>query len=184
MGDSYIEQSLSPNEKLVHIGRFHWIYKLQAWLSIFWGALLAIILLNLCTNMGSFIGLSPMIYEVPYDASWFVKISALHPGIKILAFLIFIFGLLKFAHMMVIMATTEIAVTTHRIILKRGLVSRYVGEMNTERIESINVMQSILGRIFDYGSLVVHGMGVGAIVTPTIAKPIVFRRAIEHSKQN
>lgn len=178
MADSYIQQSLASNEKLIHIGRFHWTYKLNAWMSIVWGAILAAAFLGLATKIDVL-----MVYQMPYGASWLQMVGGLHPGVKLIAALIFAFGLFKFAHMMVICATTEIAVTSTRIILKRGLVARYVGEMNVERIESINVMQSVFGRIFDYGSLIVHGMGVGAIVIPPIAQPILFRRAIEHAKK-
>jgi len=38
---SYIEQSLGANEKIVARAKFHWIYKLQAWLAlIFLGIIL------------------------------------------------------------------------------------------------------------------------------------------------
>ena len=84
--------------------------------------------------------------------------------------------------MLVIKATTEIAVTTSRLIFKRGLVARYVGEMNIDRIESVSVLQSVFGRIFDFGTLVVRGMGVGELVLPPIARPLVFRKAIEKAR--
>ena len=79
-------------------------------------------------------------------------------------------------------ATTEIAVTSNRLVFKRGLIARQVGEINIDRIEGVNVLQSVLGRIFNYGRIMVRGMGVGEVTLPTIEDPITFRRAIEKAR--
>jgi uncharacterized membrane protein YdbT with pleckstrin-like domain len=44
--------------------------------------------------------------------------------------------------------TTEITVTDRRVILKRGLIRRHTVEMNMNKIESVDVDQSLLGRLF------------------------------------
>ena len=54
---------------------------------------------------------------------------------------------------------TEMAVTDRRIIYKRGLIRRMTAEMNIEKVESVSVGQSILGRILDYGTIDVRGTG-------------------------
>lgn len=115
-------------------------------------------------------------------AGFFSAIHELHPGIRGVSFFVFIFGLLKFAHMMVIKATTEIAVTSSRLVYKKGLIARHVGEINIDRIEGVNVLQPVLGRIFNYGRIMVRGMGVGEVLLPSIEDPIAFRRAIEKAK--
>ena len=84
--------------------------------------------------------------------------------------------------MMVVKVTTEIAITTSRLVYKRGLVARHVGEMSIDRIEGVNVLKTIMGRIFDYGRLAVRGMGVGEVVLPPLASPLAFRKAIEKAK--
>ena len=84
--------------------------------------------------------------------------------------------------MMVIKATTEIAITNTRLVYKRGLVARHVGEMSIDRIEGVNVLQTILGRIFNYGRLAIRGMGIGEVVLPPIEDPITFRQAIEKAR--
>jgi len=116
--------------------------------------------------------------------SWLGAVRELHPGVKLGAFLFLILGLLRFAHMMVIKATTEIAITTSRLIYKRGLVARYVGEMSIDRIEGVNVLQSIWGRLLGYGRVMVRGMGVGEVVLPPLENPIAFRRAIETARSS
>jgi len=55
--------------------------------------------------------------------------------------------------------TTEIAVTDRRIILKRGLIRRHTVEMNMQKVESVDVDQTLLGRLFNYGDVTVRGVG-------------------------
>ncbi len=73
--------------------------------------------------------------------------------------------------------TTELAITNKRVIAKFGFVSRRTVEINVGKVESIQVQQGILGRIFDYGSLVVSGAGTPQAPIPGISNPLGFRRA-------
>lgn len=172
----YVEQSLGPNEELVHIGRFHWIYTVQAFMSIFWGVVFSVGVI-----VGGVIVYKHFGWFLP-DVGWVEAVRDLHPGVRIFAFIVFVLGLLGFAQMMVIKATTEIAVTSRRLIYKRGLIARQVGEMSIDRIEGVNVLQSVMGRIFNYGRLAVRGMGVGEVVLPSLEDPIAFRKAIEQAR--
>ncbi|MGZ6243543.1 MAG: PH domain-containing protein [Candidatus Binataceae bacterium] len=74
--------------------------------------------------------------------------------------------------------TTEIAVTTRRVIYKRGFIRRVTIEMNMDKVESIDVHQSILGRMFNYGDIIVRGTGAGLEPLHMIEKPIAFRNAV------
>ncbi len=172
----YVEQSLEPGEELIHMGEFHWMYVLMAFLAIFWGTLACALFLA-----GS-IYMSWQMGDISRSVGWLGAIPYLHPGLRIFAFLIFVFGLFQFAHMMIVKATTEIAVTNKRLIYKRGLVARHVGEMSVDRIEGVNVLQTILGRLFGYGRIAVRGTGVGEVVLPPIADPILFRKAIQKAQ--
>ena len=73
--------------------------------------------------------------------------------------------------------TTELAVTNKRVIAKFGLISRRTVELNINRVEGIEVYQSLLGRIFDFGSLVISGTGSEQAPIPGISAPLAFRRA-------
>lgn len=173
----YVQQSLGPDEELVHIGKFHWMYTVHAFLAIFWGLILSLCVIFFSVYAYSYLGM----YRIS-NITVMEAIQALHPGIRIFAFIVFVFGLLRFASMMIVKATTEIAVTTNRLVYKRGLVARQVGEISIDRIEGVNVFQSIMGRIFNYGRVMVRGMGVGEVTLPSIEDPISFRRAIERAK--
>ena len=76
-------------------------------------------------------------------------------------------------------ATSEFAITTERVIIKMGLIARRTLEMNLSKIETVNVDQSIMGRILNYGSITVIGTGGTHEVFHNIASPMEFRKAFQ-----
>jgi hypothetical protein len=191
----YVQQSLGPREEILMGARFHWMYTLQA---VFW------ILFGLAVGIA--VGYAAIWYQISgeirmnypgipdelYDQAWAQTVASKGGYLKILWSLhaiirfgilgMFVIGLAFFAHMMIIKATTEIAVTSERLIYKKGLVARSVGELDIDRIEGISVRQDFLGRIFGFGRVCIRGMGVGEVLLPSIEHPIEFRRAINEAK--
>lgn len=92
-------------------------------------------------------------------------------------------GIFIFFSMMIRKWTTEIGVTTSRVVEKTGLVSLKTNEIALPNIEGVRVTQTFWGRILGYGHLRIEGTGVDAIVVPDIADPVGFRRAIETAKE-
>ncbi len=70
----------------------------------------------------------------------------------------------------------EFAITNHRIIIKIGLISRRTLEMNLSKVETVNVDQSIMGRILGYGTIRIVGTGGTNEVFENISHPIDFRK--------
>ena len=191
----YVQQSLSPDEDILMGARFHWMYTVHA---VFW------ILFGLA--IGIFIGYGAIWWVVSstirdiypglpdhlYTTAWqnvvlskggYLQILWSLPAIlrfSILGF--FILGLFFFTNMMVIKATTEIAVTNERLIYKKVLIARHVGELSIDRIEGVSVSQEFWGRILGYGRVSIRGMGVGEILLPPIEAPISFRNAIQEAR--
>ncbi len=95
------------------------------------------------------------------------------PVLALLCAVLAIFLLLR---ALVRKVTTEVAVTSKRVIVKFGLIRRITTELNHSKVESFNVEQSILGRILGFGTLVVHGTGGGKTPIPNIDNPLGFRR--------
>lgn len=180
----YVQQSLGPDEQLYYIGHFHWIYDVKSICSIVFGLILAVMIVGGTIWLQNNVALPFLPPPAPAGASVLEQVRTVPAAVKLLSFLMFVFGLLRYAHLMVTKVTTEIAITNTRLIYKRGLVARYVGEMSIDRIESVNVLQSFWGRILDYGQLAIRGMGVGEVILPPIAQPINFRKAIEKAKQS
>lgn len=71
--------------------------------------------------------------------------------------------------------TTEIAITDRRVIHKTGFIRRNTIEMSVEKVESVDVNQSLFGRIFDFGDIVVRGTGAGMAPFRKIDAPLTFR---------
>ena len=89
-----------------------------------------------------------------------------------------IYGGARWLHALVIGWTTELAVTNFRVIAKRGLIQRETVEQILNRVDSIEVSQSLLGRVLDYGSIMITGTGVTHTPLAMIADPLGFRRAV------
>ena len=74
--------------------------------------------------------------------------------------------------------TTEIAVTDRRIIYKRGFIRRRTIEMHLDKVESVDVDQTNLGRNFNYGDIIIRGVGVGIEPFTSVDSPIAFRNHV------
>ncbi len=74
--------------------------------------------------------------------------------------------------------TTETDVTTLRVVHKTGFIRRRTFEMNIDKVESVDVDQSIPGRLLGYGDVTVRGVGEGVETIRTIASPLQFRNTI------
>jgi uncharacterized membrane protein YdbT with pleckstrin-like domain len=73
----------------------------------------------------------------------------------------------------------EFAITNRRVIVKTGLISRKTLEMNISKIESVNVDQSIMGRILGYGTIQIIGTGGTKESFAKIRRPLEFRKKFQ-----
>jgi uncharacterized membrane protein YdbT with pleckstrin-like domain len=73
--------------------------------------------------------------------------------------------------------SVELAVTTKRVIVKHGFIRRQTVEINLNKVESIQVEQGLLGRLFNFGTLIVSGTGTSHAPLAGIAEPMGFRKA-------
>jgi len=80
--------------------------------------------------------------------------------------------------------TTELAITSKRVIAKFGFISRRTVEINISKVESIQVDQGIAGRIFNYGTLIISGAGNPQAPIPGISDPIAFRKAFVEAQES
>lgn len=103
-----------------------------------------------------------VIYEAHYHWKIWIELSSI--------FTLFLRPLIK-------TKTDEFVITNKRVIMKTGLISRNIFEMTSSHIESINVDQTIMGRIFNYGTVIIVGSGGTRESFADIAAPVKFRRA-------
>ena len=86
-----------------------------------------------------------------------------------------IIGMLIIAHAVARFYTTEIAITNKHLITKPGIIARNGTQLIIAKCESCNLRQSVLGRILNYGSIVVSGAGDTNAVIPGISNPLKFQ---------
>jgi len=77
--------------------------------------------------------------------------------------------------------TSEFAVTTSRLILKVGLISRYTTELLLAKVESIGVQQGLIARLLNYGDLTVTGTGGAREIFRRVRDPIGFRNHVQQA---
>jgi uncharacterized membrane protein YdbT with pleckstrin-like domain len=148
---SYIKSILQPGETIIIRGRLHWI--------IYWHAI-CLLIIGAAVLWGE---------HVYWNNDVLISVSAIiFAGLFVGAFL----------HAWFVRWITELAVTSRRVIYKRGFITRHTAEMNMDKVESVDVDQSILGRILGYGTIHVNGTGQGIEHLHRIAAPLKIRNAI------
>ncbi len=74
---------------------------------------------------------------------------------------------------------TELGVTNKRVILKKGIVSRKTEEMKISSIETVEIIQSVIGRMLGFGTVKVTGRGISDLLFKNIDNPMDVKRKIE-----
>jgi uncharacterized membrane protein YdbT with pleckstrin-like domain len=77
--------------------------------------------------------------------------------------------------------TSEFAVTNRRVLIKIGWLRRKTLELLLQKVESVGVDQSLVGRMFNFGTITVRGTGGSREHFKNIAAPLDFRRQVQAS---
>jgi uncharacterized membrane protein YdbT with pleckstrin-like domain len=148
----YIEEVLQPDEKVLFSTTIHWIVYLPTILA--WIA--AVVLVALVRG--------------PADGINLLWLS--------LAAVFALIGLYFGVRAWFQRFTNETDVTNLRVVHKEGFIQRHTFEMNLDKVESVDVSQSIAGRLLGYGDVMIRGIGEGDKDIKMIASPIQFRNHI------
>ena len=79
----------------------------------------------------------------------------------------------------ILYSTSEFVVTNKRVVIKVGWLRRRTVETMLNKVEGINVEQSVLGRILGYGSIIITGTGGTQEPFRNIGSPFEFRRQVQ-----
>ena len=82
--------------------------------------------------------------------------------------------------MMINKWTTERVLTNKRYIQKTGWISRKTEEISINKIEEVEMFQSIVGRVLNYGSVNISGTGIGKIKLNLIDDPLTFQKNLNN----
>ncbi len=147
----YLEKTLQPGEKIVYQTRVHWIIYLPSFLLIL-------------------LGVALMVSE---------RLQGQAQGfIFMLGGLVFIVGVVLLLGAWIRWISTEMAITNRRVIAKFGFIRRKTYEIDRTKVESVNIDQSIMGRIFGYGTVTVTGTGSSSAPVKDVDSPLEFRNKL------
>jgi uncharacterized membrane protein YdbT with pleckstrin-like domain len=149
----YIDDILQPGEKVLYSTNLHWIFYWRAIAA--WILALVLLVLSRATVTESIVLLC-------LAASAGAALVALYWTVT------------AWFHRW----TTETDVTNLRVVHKSGFIKRRTFEMSLDKVESVDVNQSILGRLLNYGDVTILGVGEGKETIATIASPLRFRNFI------
>src|SRR3954454_5960164 len=149
----YIDEILQPGEKILYSTTVHWIFYMPG-------------------ILGWIVAIVGWIMERRADGS---GMEVFWLAVSVAAGLVAIYWTFKawFRRW-----ATETDVTSLRVVHKEGFIKRRTFEMNLDKVESVDVDQSILGRILGYGDVTIRGVGEGIETIKTIASPLAFRSSI------
>lgn len=168
----YISSALIPGETILYQATTHWFFYLDV------GAILLVLLSSyLLISNPEFMreDLPTISLGLPsFLSKKEIEISVWHLGLVILLWI----GLMILWEVFVIKQTTELAITSRRIIAKFGLLNRTMIELKLRRFESITIDQSLLGRILNYGTITITGMGGVKTIVPCIVAPLKFKKVL------
>ena len=149
----YIDDILQPGEKLLYSSNLHWV--------IYWKAILAWIVA--CTLLVlSRTTLTENLILFYLASAAVVALAALYWTVRA--------WFLRW--------TSETDVTNLRVIHKTGFITRKTFEISVDKVASVAVEQGIIGRILNYGDVVIENMGDDEQKIETIASPLAFRSNI------
>ena len=159
---SYVESTLSTGERVLHWGKVSmWSQWLKIVLAGFFGL----------GVLGGLIGL----FSAPSEVRGFALRTLIFELIIVFAFLLWVW---------LVYTTTELAVTNKRIVAKFGVIRRHTIELRLQKLETVQVNQSMFGRWLDYGNVVIAGAGVPQTPVPHISSPTSFSKAAMDAAQS
>ncbi len=150
---TYAEKVLQPGETIVYRARLHWIVYLGGIVLV---AVAVILALAAVAPLG----------------------DAVRLGLMLAALIALFLGLFQMLRAWLVTANTEIIVTSRRLIYKTGFLARNTIEMNLDKVESVLVEQQVIGRMLDYGRVIVRGVGAGLEPIDRVAAPLQLHRSI------
>jgi uncharacterized membrane protein YdbT with pleckstrin-like domain len=160
---AYYTKILLPDEQVRAVGRLHWAIYIRAWLLLLLGGAAALAAVYY-RNAGAETGQSA--YE------------SLPIGLAAVSAVLLVLGVVALLGAWARQSTTEIVVTDRRIIFKSGFVRRRTMEMNMNKVETVDVVQSIGGRMFNFGTILIRGTGSTYEPLDMVADPLAVRTAI------
>ena len=152
----FIPSAILRDENLIYATRPHWI--------VFVPGILYLV-----------IGFAIYLFGATYDPTDQIKFYGFR-FYELLALAVAAFGVYYSLMNTMFYFTSEYGITDKRVLMKTGWIARNTIEIFLDKVEAINVDQSVLGRILGYGTLIIIGTGGTQDPYFNVPNPLQFRR--------
>lgn len=154
-GAVYARKTLQPDEKIIYVSRFHWIYTLKA--------------------IGPLLGSIAIVVAAAY-------LGVIGPFLLVLCLPV-LFALVHAMNKLAYRWVNRVLITNKRLIIQQGWTSRKTTDIGLDRILGHKIEEDAWGRALGYGKFILFGAGVGEIgLPPYMANPTRFRTALTGAK--
>ena len=150
----YAEKVLQPGETIAYRAHLHWI--------IYFGGFVLLAVAVAAAIAGALV-----------QGESYVRWGLL--GLAVIALGV---GVIHILRAWITAVNTEIIVTSRRVIYKTGFIRRNTVEMNLDKVESVLVRQGILGRMLNFGEVIIRGVGAGLEPVANVAQPLQLHRHV------
>jgi uncharacterized membrane protein YdbT with pleckstrin-like domain len=171
---AYIDSLLGRNEEVLYVGRQHWF-------TLFSNVLAELGLIALLIAAAVF---AQQASGAPREAlpgmgmTFGDVVFLICAVISIIVLCSALFDFLRWN-------SRQYVITAHRVLQVEGVLNKQVSDSSLEKINDLELRQSLIGRIFDYGDIeILTGSDVGVNFLRQIASPIEFKRQLLEAKQN
>lgn len=155
-GTVYAHKTLQPEEEVIYVSRFHWIYTLRA--------------------LGPLLAALGVLF-----IAWYLGVIV--PFLLVLA-LPALFALAHAMRKLAYKWVNRVVITNKRLLIQQGWTSRKTVDIGLDRILGHEIEEDAWGRALDYGKVILFGAGVGKIdLPPYMANTTRFRTALTGAKE-
>ncbi|MGI9494305.1 MAG: PH domain-containing protein [Geminicoccaceae bacterium] len=155
-GAMYAKKTLQPEEEIIYISKFHWIYTLR--------------------SIGPLLASLAVLF-----IAWSLGVIA--PFLIVLSLPV-LFALGHFFKKMAYKLTNQVIITNKRLIVQRGWTNKRTMDLGLDRILGHKIAEDAWGQTLGYGKFVLVGAGVGEIDLPEfMSNPARFRVALTGKKE-
>lgn len=151
---SLLEKNLLPGEHIIHTTKYHKFLLIRD-------------------------TIYPVVLVIIVAIFAFTELAKKTPYLDIIFAFLALLGFFRLLYVYFSYTSTNYAITNRRVMLESGIISKQISEMSLTKIELVEVEQSLLGRMLDYGTVIVRGTGGSGIFFHGIEKPFSFRNLLQ-----
>jgi len=117
----------------------------------------------------------------------FALIMMFYPGVKPIGWIAIVVAIVpavELARIFLDWLNERYIITNRRVVETKGIVNKHVRDSALEKVNDVELDQSIVGRLLGYGTVqIITGSDIGMNVFHRISNPVRFKRAMLNAKE-